>query len=279
MVPSRRLILLAAAFAAGLSAMTGCGDDGGGGVSPDTTAPVITSGPTVSLLTTGAATITWSTNEASNSVVRYGPDTTYAFSGSVATLDTGHEVTIGIGFEPDSTIYYRVESTDAASNTVHSDGSSLVVPAAVLAFAPDTLATTVSAGPFTLNLEAEAVTHLFQAGVRVTFAPSVLRCDSITAGLLLGGPSEIVVLGIPDNGAGAAEIGITRLGGGAGISGTGGISGSGTLAVFHFTPLAPGNSPLTFDAGFLELRDQDGADMVNLDALERPPGFVEVTGP
>lgn len=274
-----RLYPRAAVLAAALLAIAGCGGDDGGGVTPDTTPPVITAGPAVSLLSTGAATIAWTTDEASNSVVRYGPDTTLAFTGSVPSLGTAHEVTIGSGFEPDSTIHYRVESTDAASNTVISDRGLLVVPKAILLFSPDTVSTTVSAGSFVMNLRALAVTDLFQASVRVSFDPAVVRCDSITAGTFLGGPAEIVLLGVPDNVAGTAEVGITRLNGVVGISGTGGVSGTGTVAVFHYTPLAAGGSPVPIDPAFLELRDPDGADMVNLDALIIAPAAVEVTGP
>lgn len=91
-------------------------DDTGG--PPDTTPPII-SNIQSSGITTTTATITWTTDEASNSVVEYGLTTSYGSSGSNASMVTSHSV--GLSGLTASTLYhYRVKSTDAAGNTATS---------------------------------------------------------------------------------------------------------------------------------------------------------------
>jgi hypothetical protein len=81
----------------------------------DTTAPVI-SAVTSSSVTSAAATIAWTTDEASDSQVEYGTTTAY---GSTTTLNTSmvtsHSVNI-TGLASNTKYHYRVKSRDAASN-------------------------------------------------------------------------------------------------------------------------------------------------------------------
>jgi hypothetical protein len=91
----------------------------------DNVAPVITSGSVAtSGLTSFGATVTWSTDEASDSQVEYGTTTSY---GSTTTLDstmaTSHSQAL-TGLLPDTTYHYRVRSKDATGNLVVStDGT------------------------------------------------------------------------------------------------------------------------------------------------------------
>ena len=82
---------------------------------PDTTPPVI-SGVTHSSITSSSATISWTTNEASDTQVEYGTTTSY---GSVSSLNpamvTSHSVNL-TGLVSSTTYYYRTRSRDAASN-------------------------------------------------------------------------------------------------------------------------------------------------------------------
>ncbi|GEM_PF-2289437 len=82
---------------------------------PDVTPPVI-SNVTAINITPGTATITWNTDEASDSQVEYGTDTNY---GTVSPLDvnrvTAHSVTIS-GLAATTTYHYRVKSKDATGN-------------------------------------------------------------------------------------------------------------------------------------------------------------------
>jgi Concanavalin A-like lectin/glucanases superfamily/Purple acid Phosphatase, N-terminal domain len=82
---------------------------------PDTTPPIISAISATSITDTGA-TITWTTNEASDSQVEYGLTTSY---GSSTTLDTtmvtSHSVPIS-GLTASTLYHYRVKSKDAAGN-------------------------------------------------------------------------------------------------------------------------------------------------------------------
>jgi type VI protein secretion system component Hcp len=90
---------------------------------PDTTAPVI-SAVVVTGITTSGATITWTTDEAADSQVEYGPNTNY---GSATTLNgsmvTSHSQTLS-GLAESTTYHFRIKSRDVASNlTVSGDFS------------------------------------------------------------------------------------------------------------------------------------------------------------
>ena len=82
----------------------------------DTTPPSI-SGPTASGIGTASATIAWTTNEASTSIVNYGTDpASVSSSVSDSTLVTSHSIVL-TGLTPNTLYYYRVTSADAAGNT------------------------------------------------------------------------------------------------------------------------------------------------------------------
>ncbi|MCK4329060.1 PQQ-binding-like beta-propeller repeat protein [candidate division WOR-3 bacterium] len=86
---------------------------------PDFTPPVI-SDVTSSEITNSSATITWDTDEYSNSVVRYDTDgAPYEFVASSADMVMNHSVPLS-GLSPSTTYYYIVESTDASNNTATS---------------------------------------------------------------------------------------------------------------------------------------------------------------
>ena len=91
----------------------------------DTTAPSIVSIPTVVAFSYDSATIEWTTNELSDSVVDYGLTTAYGKSKTVATDVTAHSVVLtGLNNGTDfpgctaggCTFHYRVRSTDIAGN-------------------------------------------------------------------------------------------------------------------------------------------------------------------
>lgn len=91
-------------------------DDAGG--PPDTTPPVI-SNVQASGITASAATITWTTDEASDSVVEYGLTTSYGSTASNATDVTSHSIPLS-GLSANTLYHYRVKSTDVAGNTATS---------------------------------------------------------------------------------------------------------------------------------------------------------------
>lgn len=116
---------------------------------PDTTPPVI-SNVQVTGITASGATITWTTDEPSNSVVEYGLTTSYGSSASNATNVTNHSIPLS-GLSGNTLYHYRVQSTDAAGNTATSvdhsfqtGGSTNYAPTATTI-----LAGSLSAGSFT----------------------------------------------------------------------------------------------------------------------------------
>lgn len=82
---------------------------------PDTTPPVITNIAT-SDTTHNSATVTWTTNEPSNTVVHYGITTNLGSTKQKPALVTSHSLTLA-NLLPETTYYYEVQSTDLKGNT------------------------------------------------------------------------------------------------------------------------------------------------------------------
>lgn len=83
-------------------------------VPPDTTPPVISNVQAIGITASGA-TITWTTDEASSSVVEYGLTTSYGSSASNSTNVTNHSIPLN-GLTGNTIYHYRVKSVDAAGN-------------------------------------------------------------------------------------------------------------------------------------------------------------------
>lgn len=81
----------------------------------DITPPVISSVQS-SGITSSAATVTWTTNESSNSRVDYGTTVTYGSNTASGAMVTSHSVNL-TGLLPDTTYHYKVTSADAAGNS------------------------------------------------------------------------------------------------------------------------------------------------------------------
>lgn len=93
---------------------------------PDITAPVISAVGTSNLLAT-TTSITWTTNEASNSKVWFGTTSPISTSGPVNSIDlnlsTSHSVALS-NLATSTTYYYIVGSVDGSGNTATSSQSS-----------------------------------------------------------------------------------------------------------------------------------------------------------
>lgn len=90
--------------------------------------PNVTSGPSPVVINSESVYITWTTDEASDSFVEYGPTPQLGSTASNATLVTNHTVTLTNLAE--LTVYhYRIKSKDAAGNTVSSETKSFVTSA------------------------------------------------------------------------------------------------------------------------------------------------------
>ena len=88
------------------------------GVNQDITAPTI-SNVQATAITSNSATITWTTDENSNSVVNYGLTNAYGSNYSNTELLTSHSVNL-TNLSPNTTYHYQVTSTDANGNTASS---------------------------------------------------------------------------------------------------------------------------------------------------------------
>ena len=114
---------------------------------PDTTAPQITSAPTVVSLTDSQATIVWSTDELSNSEVEYGTTTAYGVTRTTPNNLTVHSVTL-TGLSASTGYNFRVRSVDTSGNrSDYSPNSGFTTKAA-----PDTRAPIVVSAPTVSNL-------------------------------------------------------------------------------------------------------------------------------
>lgn len=81
--------------------------------SQDSQPPVVSSeGPTVTKLSHNSATITWTTDKKSSSVVEYGTAATYGKEAGSSTLVTAHTVEV-YGLSPETLYHFRVKSIDA----------------------------------------------------------------------------------------------------------------------------------------------------------------------
>jgi len=105
---------------------------------PDTTAPVISNVASSNITTTGA-TITWDTDEASDTQIEYGLDATYGSSTTLnTTMVTAHSQNL-TGLSAATTYHYRVLSRDAAGNVATSGDFTFTT-----ATPPDTTAPAIS---------------------------------------------------------------------------------------------------------------------------------------
>ncbi|GEM_PF-3236417 len=99
-----------------------------GGIAIDNVPPVISN---IQTSTTGTtATLTWTTNELTRSVVSYGPTALYE-NGNVidSLLSTNHSMTIK-GLDPASLYHFRIAATDSSNNTTNSNDSTFTTGAA-----------------------------------------------------------------------------------------------------------------------------------------------------
>lgn len=108
----------------------------------DTVAPVISS-VAVGAANQNGASVTWTTDEPSDSQIEYGTSTAYGSATALnSSLVTGHAMVVS-GLDPDTTYHFRVKSRDAAGNLTIGTDAVFATPAAANA--------TVDPGPTTTS--------------------------------------------------------------------------------------------------------------------------------
>jgi hypothetical protein len=127
----------------------------------DTTAPTI-SAVQAGAITSGGATITWATNEASDSQVEYGPTTAYGASAVLAPAPvTAHSQAL-TGLQPSTLYHYRVKSRDPAGNLATSGDFTFTTAAA----GPVNCPCSIWPGTATPAVASESDTSPFELGVK-----------------------------------------------------------------------------------------------------------------
>ena len=104
---------------------------------PDSTSPVITDVGTTGL-PTGAVSISWTTDEPSNTQVEYGTTPVYDVTTPLAALPVIAHVQVVAGLVAGTTYHFRVKSVDPSSNSAASPDFTFVAPAAFSSDPADT---------------------------------------------------------------------------------------------------------------------------------------------
>jgi len=151
---------------------------------PDTTAPAI-SAISVTGITQSTATISWTTDEASDSTVEYGPTTAYGTSSPTnGGLVTSHSVALS-GLSAASDYHFRVKSKDVAGNLGTSADNGFTTTAPVGDTTPPTVSvsgpaagSTVSA---TVTVTASAADNVGVVGVQFKLDGAVLGSEDLSS--------------------------------------------------------------------------------------------------
>jgi len=154
-----------------------------GTAEPDTTPPVITDVAN-GTPTANSVTITWTTDEASDSLVKYGTVSgTYTDDISDAARITAHSIGLS-GLTPETTYYFVVNSTDASDNSAESAEHSFTTAAYI---PPSTTVsieavTVASGGNVTVPIMVNYVTDLGGCEINMVYNASVVHVTDVTQG-------------------------------------------------------------------------------------------------
>jgi subtilisin family serine protease len=82
--------------------------------------PQILTGPSVLAIGETSATIVWTTDEDSDSVIHYGPTSGYGLEKSDLSMKKSHQIIL-TDLDPSTTYFFKAASTDATGNTIESE--------------------------------------------------------------------------------------------------------------------------------------------------------------
>ena len=140
--PAANWSVLASDNASGASPTSCTGTLGTQIGNPDVTAPTI-SGITVSNITAGGASISWTTNELSDSKVNFGTSISYGQNVASASLTTNHSLNLS-GLSANTGYHFQVLSKDASNNTASSSDNTFLTAAVSPTPTPTTTVTTTT---------------------------------------------------------------------------------------------------------------------------------------
>jgi alpha-tubulin suppressor-like RCC1 family protein/ribosomal protein L27 len=124
---------------------------------PDTTPPVILTGPTVSSITNTSALVAWSSNESSTGAVQYGLTNTLGQSANDTTLTASHQITL-TNLTANTLYYLKTTATDGAGN---GPTSSAITSFSTLAVA-DSSPPVIVEGPMVISISDTAATVVWK---------------------------------------------------------------------------------------------------------------------
>ncbi|MCK4459228.1 MAG: Ig-like domain-containing protein, partial [Methanosarcinales archaeon] len=163
----------------------------------DTTAPVITAVAN-DTPTTDSVTITWTTDENSNNLVKYGTVSgTYPDNESNATMVTSHSIAL-TGLTPETTYYFVVNSTDASDNPAESAEYNFTTAAAQDTTQPAIHSATLSQNAIISNGADSTIltVHAYSGNIDMDIASVTVNLSAI------GGPDEHELDGTQNMGTG-----------------------------------------------------------------------------
>jgi len=133
-----------------------------------------------------------------------------------------------------------------------------------LAFDPTTQQVDVGA-EFSLQLQAQDVTQLFGVAIEIVYNSTLLEVSKVTAGDFLG--KDVIFFSMSEGGS--VNIAVSKKAGDSPADGTG------TLAVIQFKAKAKGEANVSIRKETIELRQNDGSPIPDVDALT--VGVAQVT--
>lgn len=164
----------------GLTFGLGCSGGGGGGGEPTPEPPRILSGPVVKNLTTGSATIEWTTDKDCNSKVRFGTSSAYDDSVTSSQLTVSHSLVL-TGLDPNTVYHYMAISEDADGRSVSSNHETFQTP--------DIGPPTITSGPTVTDITVTGADIQWatdrSCDSKVRYGKSEAYTDSVFAGAFL----------------------------------------------------------------------------------------------
>ncbi|MBI4529243.1 MAG: matrixin family metalloprotease [Deltaproteobacteria bacterium] len=162
------------------------------------TAPLAISAVSASLVSSSGATITWTTNIASDSQVEYGTTTSYGKSTSVnSTMATSHSQPL-TGLAAATLYHYRVKSRDASGYPAVSGDLTFTTLAAADTTAPTVSMTAPAPGSTisgTISVSANATDNVGVLGVQFKLDGANLGAEDTTAPYSISWNSAVVANG------------------------------------------------------------------------------------
>ncbi len=159
---------------------------------PDTSAPLIISGPFVEDITTNSAYILWTTDEAASHLVLIGlSENNLDRSIAIAGYDNQHIVSV-TELSPDTLYYFQVSSSDLAGNTVTSD----VLSFRTLSPVEIPVALQITAGPDVESTTIESLTISWETNF---ISDSRLVCEAEQSVMAQSGLSALATVNSVDS--------------------------------------------------------------------------------